>query len=155
MEPVNQNIEPPFKAGDIVVAIDNPFLGSMMVTVVEPHPRGGWRIGYRHLHPGGVTGVTYDDEILRVPQGWAEPPARPVGALERLRMAHDLAIPADAWAAAVEADEANRGESLRYTREVIMWWLNCGARVNLALASQQIAAAGKVLADLEREMGIL
>lgn len=154
MEPaVNQNIAPPFKPDDIVVAIDHPFLGSMTVSVVEPHPKGGWRIGYRR--EGGVTGIAYDEEIMRVPQGWVEPPARPVSARERLLLAHSAGIPVTAWAAAVEADNGNRDQFLRYTREVIAWWLNCGARVNLALASQQIAAAGTALADLEREMGIV
>ena len=67
-------ISAPFRPGDRILYLPEPWRGAWTVTGCELHAGGGWRVSAR---AGGAALQDEARHYARAPEGWEDPPSRP------------------------------------------------------------------------------
>lgn len=126
---------PSFRPGELVVQRSAPERGHAVVIACRPYPDGrSWRLECR----AGLSTVHIDSGVyVAMPPGWRDPPIRSIGAVERLELSYDGAIPAAELAAARIADDEQAAERAEWLRAMALWWSECGALVDPVRARRE------------------
>lgn len=147
--PAPNCIDPPFPPDAWVVERAHPEYGRAILTRCW-WTHGHWRVEV--MHGKSTTGAPADHFVL-APEEWADPPARPLSAVDLLELSTDGPLTAAQYAEARRADAERLAERIAWLTTMAEWWATIGALINPGHAAQQAAGFRRIAKTLAEEAG--